>query len=196
MSTGTEWERCYQTGEMPWEKGLGAPGLAAFLDRHPDLVRGSVLVPGCGTGHDARAWARHGFAVQGLDIAPSAVRLATEKTREAGLSASFQEIDFLRASPGATFDWVFEHTLFCAIQPSERDLYVAAVCRWLKPGGQFLAIHYMLRESKEGPPFGCSQEELMERFSPHFELLAGWVPPSYPNRTGLELMLHWRRRAI
>ena len=66
--------------------------------------------------------------------------------------------------------------------------------RWLKPGGQFLAVHYMIRDT-EGPPFGVVQEELMERFLPHFELIEVWVPRSYPNRTGLELMLWWRRKA-
>jgi len=35
---------------------------------------------------------------------------------------------------------------------------------------------------------------LMERFSPHFEFKQGWVPRSYPNRAGLELMLWWQRK--
>ena len=40
-----------------------------------------------------------------------------------------------------------------------------------------------------------SREELLARCSPHFELLEEWVPRSYPNRTGLELMTWWQRRA-
>jgi methyl halide transferase len=72
---------------------------------------------------------------------------------------------------------------------------VKAVLRALKPSGQFLAVHYMIRD-KEGPPFGSAQQELMERFSPHFELKQGWVPRSYPNRTGLELMLWWQRKPV
>jgi SAM-dependent methyltransferase len=188
------WEARYRSGDMPWEKGEPSPGLVDFLNARPDLPRGSVLVPGCGTGHDARVWARHGFRALGLDIAEAAVRLARGKTREEDGDARFERADFLRDAPSEQFDWVFEHTLFCAIQPGERDLYVSAVLRWLKPGGQFLAAHYMLRENQDGPPFGCSQEELMERFSPEFELIKGWVPRSYLNRTGLELMLWWKRR--
>ena len=49
-------------------------------------------------------------------------------------------------------------------------------------------------EDKEGHPFGTTRDELWSRFSPHFELLEEWVPRSYPNRTGLELMLWWRRK--
>jgi hypothetical protein len=51
----------------------------------------------------------------------------------------------------------------------------------------------MIRD-EQGPPFGVAQQELTERFSPHFDLVQGWVPRSYPNRTGLELMLWWRRK--
>ena len=47
---------------------------------------------------------------------------------------------------------------------------------------------------KDGPPFGTTREELERRFSPHFELVEEIVPRSYPNRTGLELLLWWRRK--
>src|SRR5690606_33611390 len=154
-----------------------------------------VLIPGCGAGHDVRVWAEHGFDVAAIDIAPSAVRLTRERVEKAGRQADIRVGDFLRDEPWRRVRWVFEHTLFCAIQPAERDLYVEAVKRWLEPGGQLLAVHYMLREDQSGPPHGCSQEELMERFTPAFELQKGWIPRSYPNRAGLELMLWWRRRS-
>lgn len=197
MPTPTHWEDRYRTGDMPWEKGEGSPGLTDFLAHHPELPRGSVLVPGCGTGHDVRLWARYGFQATGVDIAPSAVRLCESTTLSLGCPAQYRVADFLRDPPFQTFDWIFEHTLFCAIEKTDRDLYVAAVLRWLKPGGQFLAVHYMLREVSDtagGPPYGCAQEELMERFLPHFELIEGRVPRSYANRTGLELLLWWKRR--
>jgi methyl halide transferase len=187
------WEARYQSGDMSWEKGAPSPGLADFLAANPYLPRGTVCVPGCGTGHDVREWAHAGFAASGCDIAPSAIRLATERTAAAGLSATFQLCDFLRGEPPQAFDWIFEHTLFCAIDPSERGLYVEAVLRWIKPGGQYLAVNYLIPD-KDGPPFGTTRDELWRRFSPHFDLLREWVPRSYPNRTGLELMLWWRRK--
>jgi methyl halide transferase len=189
----TDWEARYQSGETTWDKGEPSPGLVDFLAAHRDLPAGSVLVPGCGTGHDVRAWARAGYAVTGLDLAPSAIRSARQRTAAAGLKAEFQLANFLEMKPAEPFDWIFEHTLFCAIDPARRGEYVEAVLRWLKPGGQFLAVHYMLR-GMDGPPYGATQEELMERFLPHFELKQGFVPRSYPNRTGLELMLWWQRR--
>jgi methyl halide transferase len=185
------WENRYQTKDMPWEKGEPSPGLADFLKAHPDLPRGSVCVPGCGTGHDVRAWAESGFSAYGFDIAPSGVQLATDKTKGSGLTAHFELVDFLRDEPPFKFDWVFEHTLFCAIDPGERDDYVRAVQRCLKPGGQYLAVNYIIPD-KDGPPFGTTRDEQWRRFSPHFDLLKEWVPRSYPNRTGLELMLWWK----
>jgi len=192
MST-TDWEGRYQTGDIPWEKGEASPGLVDFLAAHPELARGSVCVPGCGTGHDARVWARAGFAVTGCDLAPSAIRISRERTAAAGLQARFMQADFLRDEPPERFDWVFEHTLFCAIDPADRDEYARALVRWLKPGGDYLAVNYLIPD-KDGPPFGTTREELLRRFSPQFELRQEWVPRSYPNRTGLELMLWWRHR--
>src|SRR5581483_1314944 len=139
--TSDDWENRYQQSDMPWEKGEPSPGLVDFLPAHPELPRGTVCVPGCGTGHDARAWARAGFGVFGFDLAPSAIRLSLKKTRAAGLKAVFQQADFLRDEPPRLFDCIFEHTLFCAIDPAERDAYVRAVARWLKPGGQYLAVN-------------------------------------------------------
>lgn len=187
------WEDRYQSGDMPWEKGAPAPGLVDFLAAHPELPRGTVCVPGCGTGHDVRELARAGFDASGFDIAPSAIRLCREKTGAARLKAKFQLADFLHDPPPKKFDWLFEHTLFCAIQPAERDDYVGALLRWLKPGGQYLAVNYLMIEDPEGPPFETTREELLQRFSPHFELVADWVPRSYPNRTGRERMFWWRR---
>jgi len=188
------WEQRYRCGDTRWDKGEPAPGLVDFLAAHPELPRGTVLVPGCGTGHDVVALARAGFEVVGLDFAPSAVARARQRLTEAGLRAEVYCADFLRDPPLRQVQWVFEHTLYCAIAPSDRPLYVEAVLRWLAPAGQFLAIHYLIPDAGPEPPFGTTREEVVERFQPHFELVADWVPRSYPNRVGLERMFWWRRR--
>jgi methyl halide transferase len=188
----SDWEERYQSQDMPWEKGAPSPGLVDFLASHPNLPRGTVCIPGCGTGHDARAWAAAGFEAYGFDLAPSAVKLATERTSAAGLSAKFSLSNFLTENPPFLVDWVFEHTLFCAIQPQDREAYVQAVRRWLRPTGQYLAVNYLIPDT-DGPPFGTTRDELIKRFSPSFQLKQSWVPRSYENRTGLELMLWWTK---
>jgi cyclopropane fatty-acyl-phospholipid synthase-like methyltransferase len=189
----TNWEKRYQTGDTPWEKGEPSPGLVDFLATHPQLKHGTVLIPGCGTGHDVRAWSKAGFHATGYDLAPSAIELCKEKTKAAGLNANFAIGNFLYDEASQRFDWIFEHTLFCAIAPERRDDYVKAVLRWLKPDGQYLAVNYFIPD-KDGPPFGTTREEQIKSFSPHFDLLEDWVPRSYPNRTGLERMFWWKRK--
>src|SRR3954454_12675046 len=96
LMSETEWEQRYQTGDMPWEKGEPSPGLVDFLTAQSGMPRGTVAVPGCGTGHDVRAWANAGFQAYGFDLAPSGIRLAQEKTAAAKLKAEFSQADFLR----------------------------------------------------------------------------------------------------
>ena len=55
MTERAYWESHYQKGETPWDKGEASPGLLDFLQSHPDLMKGSVCIPGCGMGHDVRA---------------------------------------------------------------------------------------------------------------------------------------------
>ena len=186
------WETRYQTRDMPWEKGASSPGLVDFLTSTHGLPGETVCVPGGGPGHDAGEWAKAGFRVYGYDLAPSAVQLSRERALADGWRAEFRAADFLRDEPPFQFDCLFEHTLFCAIQPDERDAYVRAACRWLKPGGHYLAVNYLIPDT-DGPPFGTTRDEIWKRFSPHFELVREWVPRSYPNRTGQERMFLWKR---
>ena len=189
-----DWEQLYQEGDVGWEKGEPSPGLVDWLKEHPAKGRYNVLVPGCGFGHDVRAWAKVGYDAVGYDLAPSAMAGAKERTPEDLDKVTFRLGNFLEDEPFDTFDYVFEHTCYCAIDPERRDDYASAVHQWLKPGGQFLAVHYMLPKDEEGPPFGTDREEIVARFSPSLELLSDWTPRSYPNRTGLERMFLWKKK--
>lgn len=187
------WEEKYRAGEAHWDHGRPSPGLVEFLHAHPELPKGTVAVPGCGLGHDVYAWAAHGYRPHGLDIAPTAIALASQQTKPLGLKAAFTASDFLRDRPQKAFDYLWEHTLFCANPPEDRPQYVQAVLRWLKPGGTYLAVNYIVC-GPDGPPWPVTARELWRHFSPHFHLVDQWVPRSYPNRCGKELMLWWRRR--
>jgi SAM-dependent methyltransferase len=53
----------------------------------------SVLDVGCGPGRHALALARRGITVEGVDLSPDFVRLATEAATAEGLPATFRELD-------------------------------------------------------------------------------------------------------
>lgn len=191
MTPAVDWEALYDQGETPWDKGAPAPGLVDFLVAQRDLKRGRVLVPGCGLGHDARAWAEAGFEVTGLDLAPSAVRAAQGK----GVRYPVRFVcgNLFEYRDSNRFDVIFEHTLFCAILPKDREQYVAAILRLLRPRGHFVALHYLNPRDPAGPPFGVERSEILQRFSVDLQLVAEWVPRSFPGREGRERLCWWRR---
>ncbi|MEN9678673.1 MAG: hypothetical protein RIS76_4569 [Verrucomicrobiota bacterium] len=191
-----DWETLYRTGDTRWDHGEPAPALVDFLAEWPSAWerQGSVAVPGCGFGHDARAWAAAGFDVLGLDSSPTAIAGADALLEKAG-KVTFRRGDFLSDSPPRAFDGLFEHTLFCAIPPQCRDAYVRAAQRWIRPGGYFFAVHYLQPESESGPPFAVSVGEILERFQAGFELVKHWVPRSFVSRQGRERAFLWIRKS-
>ena len=194
----TDWESCYRAGETPWDKGAPAPPLLEWLAQPDHRFEGVVLVPGCGLGHDVRAIASTGQAreIVGLDISPAALALARQQPPAGG--ETYAEADLFNLPPAfrGRFDWVFEHTCFCAIDPARRADYVRAVAGALKPGGHLLAIFYLNPWSGGerpppggGPPFPASVAELDGLFAGHFESLETAVPTrTYPGREGRELL--------
>jgi SAM-dependent methyltransferase len=188
----TDWQARYEAEDTPWDKGVAAPPLVDYLKGHP--VGGTILVPGCGRGHEVRALgAFPDAAVTGLDLAPTAVEQARSVPvfQEVARRLRFVAGDFLHPSPEwlGTFDWIVEHTCFCAILPEERPAYARAAAALLKPGGKLFAIFYLTPDHAGGPPFGASKEELDGLFGADFRLLEEWVPASaFPGREGRELV--------
>lgn len=195
MMDESYWEQRYKNGDTPWEKGQPCPGLLQFLEE--DRVQGSVLVPGCGLGHDARALAAMEAEVTAIDIAPAALQAARRLGRLARLRFLKRDLLQLPKAWHEQFDWVWEHTCFCALDPSLRKDYVRAVAGALKPGGRLLGIFYVDPEpDEEGPPFNSSLEELDELFSSFFVLEKQWRPSScYPGREGCEWMRLLRKKS-
>src|SRR5204862_6435268 len=96
------------------------------------------------------------------------------------------------------FDWVWEHTCFCAIDPTQRLAYVEGVYSALKAEGHLLAIFYLdpgNDSPDEGPPFEVSLKELDRLFGPRFALVKEWLPQrAYPGREGREWMRVLRKK--
>jgi SAM-dependent methyltransferase len=184
----SDWEARYQTGDTPWDKGEASPPLVDYLRDHP--MDGEVLVPGCGLGYDVRAIASGKNKVIGLDIAPSAIDRASALRRSANEEYLLGDFFELPDQFADRFDWIWEHTCFCAIDPSLRETYADAAARLLKDGGHLLGVFYLdPGNDGEGPPYGVTPVELDEIFTAPFRLLERWVPSrAYPGREGREEM--------
>lgn len=198
-----DWDQHYQDGVTPWNKGGPAPPLQEWIENNPEELQGRILVPGCGHGHDVRELARTTKAelVLGADISDTALDLA----RAEGTSdiIQYENLDLfdLPYSHRGTFDWVWEHTCFCAIDPEMRDEYVTAVYDALTTGGKLLAVFYLdpydeEHKRGEGPPHGTDIMEIIDRFvgSVRFEMTECYDPGrSYPGREGLEKMIQFTK---
>jgi SAM-dependent methyltransferase len=186
------WAGRYKSGETAWDHGEASPGLVDFL-KTQTYRPGTVLVAGCGRGHDARVLAKAGFDVTGLDVVPQAVEEAKRLAQAEGAKIRFSAADFFDLPPTlrGPYDWMLEHTFFCAIDPALRDRYVEVTASLIKPGGWLLGVFYHI-QPETGPPFGTTREELLERYTPKFSLEYECVPRSYESRTGKELLMLWK----
>ncbi len=191
-----DWNAAYEMDDTPWDKGEAAPPLREFLARGE--IKGSVLVPGCGCGHDVRLLAERGADVLGLDIAPAAVRLAAERPQVGGERYACGDFLNLPESLLGKFDWLVEHTCLCALDPELRRSYAEAANAALKPNGLLLAIFY--REvsdyAGDGPPHPISEQAIEQLFGVSFEVVERFVPQqTYPSRpVGSEEVVLFRKR--
>ena len=184
------WELRYRDGDTGWDIGQPAPpfvGLLAEADAPPP---GSMIVLGCGRGHDAVFFAHHGFDVTAVDFAPSAIRAAEREAERGGVKIRFVEHDLFTLDEGYNhrFDYVLEHTCFSALPPARRSEYAQLVRRLLTENGTYFAL-FFTHGRPGGPPFDTTAEEVRALFSPYFSITRLEQPGhSAEQRAGLELL--------
>lgn len=197
IHTPDYWNAIYREEESPgWNLGRAAPPLARWLQGDPRL--GRILVPGCGFGHDARLLAAHGFDVVALDFAPLAIAGARRLAEAEGVEQriEFRQGDLFQQpeSQAATFDYVFEHTCFCAVSPDRREEYADVVAALLRPGGKLIGLFYA-HGREGGPPFHCAPDDVRAVFSGRFEIRRFEITPhSVERRQGLEYWAEFDKR--
>lgn len=191
MSGEVDWNARYAEGDTPWDKGSAHPVLSNLLTR--GFLSGRILVPGCGTGHDARALAADGLDITGLDI--SALALEAAKSGSGKVEYILGSLFELSPDFESAFDGVFEHTCFCAIDPARRADYVRAIASVLKPGGRLLAVFFLdPGNDGGGPPFCCTRDEIESLFRPFFRVMREESAiPTFAGREGRELLMFMER---
>lgn len=187
LSSSSYWDNRYRDDRTGWDLGQAPQWLE---EKANALSSRRVLVVGSGHGHDARAFAKAGHQVVGVDFAPRAIAAATELA--AGVPET--QLRFLQANVfdlgqgehadlAGGFDLVWEQTCLCAIDPQRRSDYFAAINRVLAPKGQWHAVLWVHHE-ESGPPFHLD-EAMVETMVPpgwtreHFEELRD----SHPERS-------------
>ena len=192
------WEQKYSTDRDPWNYRCPAPPFENLLDSSLAPKPGRMAVLGCGTGHDAMLFARSGFNVTGFDFAANAIASATKTAQARKLEIEFlqRNIFELEREFQHSFDYVLEHTCFCAIDPKLRSQYVEVVHNLLVSSGQLIALFYTDTQT-DGLPFGTEPEAILDYFSPYFDIvLFEAAKDSIARSQGKEHLAIFQRRSL
>lgn len=190
------WEQRYQEGTTRWDLGQPTPPFVHLLQSSEAPEPGTAVVLGAGRGYEALLFAQHGFEVTAVDFAPSAVAAMAQLAQASGTPLRTLQRNIFDLVPECQgqFDYVIEHTCFCAIDPSLRPTYVQLVADLLKPNGTLLAVFFTHRRPG-GPPYGSNPEEIRALFEPCF-VVESLTPTtnSVPSRRGEEHFGQFRVR--
>lgn len=185
------WDTRYRDRVTPWDAGRVPPKLEQWLATQSGGRR--VLVPGCGSGYEVRAFAEHGDDVLGIDFSDAALGAAQRTLGE--LAARVRQADFftLAAPP---FELAYERTFLCALPPPSRSRWARRIAELVRPGGMLVGFFYF-GEAGRGPPFAITGLELHALLDPAFMLLDDEAVPaaqSVPVLAGKERWQVWQRR--
>ncbi len=196
VNSPDKWEADYQRKTDGWDLAGPTPALKRIADSGR-FQPGKMFVPCAGRGHDAREFARHGFAVTAVDFSPSAVH-AMKELADPGAPMEIMQHDMfnLPREMDGQFDYVLQYTCFCAIDPNRREEYADMVARLLKPGGVYIDLAFPLDGRVGGPPFATSEQEIAGLFAGRgFELVSREkLEDSISPRRHAEELLVFRKR--
>jgi SAM-dependent methyltransferase len=152
-------------------------------------------VLGCGRGHDAAHLAQLGHIVTAIDSSEVAIEQACKLYGDIK-NLAFIQADALQLPENLhnSFDLVFEHTLYCAIDPKDRNRLVRSWRQCLTPDGYLLGIFFAV-ETPLGPPFGGSEWEIETRLGDSFKSIY-WTRWKKSNlkRIGTELIVYAQKK--
>ncbi|MFU8840205.1 MAG: class I SAM-dependent methyltransferase [Nitriliruptoraceae bacterium] len=145
---------------LPWQEAAPHPWVASWLDAPVLTPPGPrALVVGCGTGQEAELLAARGYAVVGIDVAPTALAWAAARLRRASKrirrAVAYREADLLTLDPGALgpFDLVVEVHTVPWLPGLVQDAAMAAIGPLVRAGGVALTIT-TLRAAEDDAPVG------------------------------------------
>jgi cyclopropane fatty-acyl-phospholipid synthase-like methyltransferase len=165
---GGDFEAIY-AGTPPWD--IGRPQNSFVRLAESGGIEGRVLDVGCGTGEHALLAAGLGLEVTGVDMAPSAIRQATEKATERHLAAHFVEGNALALDETihGPFDTVLDCGLFHLFSDDERPVFVDNLRSVTARGGSYHMLCFSELQPGEWGPRRVTQGEIRAAFAD------GWI---------------------
>jgi len=154
-------------GQAPWD--IGKPH-KAFIDV-ADLITGSVLDAGCGTGDTALFLASRGNQVTGIDFLEEPIRRAKLKAAERELNVTFLVKDAMTLRDWTErFDNVIDSGLFHVFSDEDRKRYAEGLATVLKPGGRLYLMCFSDEEPGTQGPRRISKKDLHAAFAQRWDI--------------------------
>lgn len=121
------------------------PGVRAFLN---DALRqawcprpGRALELGCGTAPILRWLHARGWGGAGIDVSPTAIRMARREAQGTGLRFVAADVLRYRGFRAGSFDLVVDGQCFhCLTDLADREHFLRETARLLRPGGVFVLL--------------------------------------------------------
>jgi len=185
------WDERYRAGRTPWDFRGVPRALTEFL--RTTEMRGSALIPGCGSGYEVKAFHDHGWNVLAVDFSTVAVeraRAVLGPLAEKVVLADFFVHDF----GGRKFDLIYERTFLCSLPPERWPHYVRRVSELLRQGGRLVGF-FLYGHEDEPPPYPLTETQAQSLFEQWFVNVADEpVADSLPLFAGRERWQAWAKR--
>lgn len=137
----SDWEKCFQDGDVPWEEELPSTGMQLLFSEYVS-PGARVLEVGCGYGTNAAWLAQNGYIVDAIDLSPTAIEVANRRFDHISKTRlHFLTVDFCKETIPGDYDAIFDKGVFHSFKTvrSHRQ-FAERVYRTLKPGGYWINI--------------------------------------------------------
>ena len=163
------WDAPYRRERFPgWDVGQPCSYLVKAVEDET-FRPGRAIVLGCGSGTNAIYLAGKGFEVTGIDIAPSALVIATEKARKAGVKVNWMVADMVALPKLEAFDMVFDRGCYHHICQYNSAGYVETLRRLSHEDTRALILAGSDADGRRGGPPRVKEETIRNDFSKLFE---------------------------
>ncbi len=156
----------------PWDTGVIPPEIVEIVE-DCNLVPGSLLDVGCGSGTQSVYFAKHGFDVTGIDVASIAVLKARRKAFKNRVDVRFINKDFTKSDFKTKFDTVLDVGCLHGFSNKKSDYYFAKLKNTLSVRGSYLLYAWDVREYN-GKLCGVTPDDLANKLGDGFVRRKVW----------------------